>query len=62
MMPEHSNVSRKINVLVGRDRNLLGCQVPVCIIGDSAYPIQTMLMKPFTDHPCLTREQKCFNY
>lgn len=39
-----------------------GCQIPVCIIGDSAYPLQTWLMKPFIDSPSLTNEQKHFNY
>ena len=33
----------------GGTRTILGCQVPTYIIGDSAYPIQTWLMKPFYD-------------
>ena len=46
----------------GGTRTILGCQVPICIIGDSAYPIQTWLMKPFSDCSSQTVQQKCFNY
>ena len=66
MMPEYlSHIYKHItqyNILAGREWNLSGCQVPVCIIGDSAYPIQTWLMKPFAESSSLTPEQKRFNY
>ena len=39
-----------------------GCQVPICILGDSAYPIQPWLLKPFTESPSMTDVEKCFNY
>ena len=43
-------------------RTILGKPIPLCIIGDSAYPIHIWLMKPFTDNSTLTPQQKCFNY
>ena len=46
----------------GGTRTLLGNTVPVNIIGDAAYPLETWLMKPFTDNGSLTEEEKCFNY
>ena len=38
-----------------------GVNVPPLILGDSAFPLQTWLMKPYT-HAVLTPEQKYFNY
>ena len=46
----------------GDTRTLMGTTVPVCIIGDSAYPLETWLMKPFTDNGNLISDQQCFNY
>ena len=43
-------------------RTILGKPIPLCIIGDSAYPIQTWLMKPFSDNTALSPQQKYFNY
>ena len=37
-------------------------EIPTLLVGDSAYPIQSWLMKPFTHSPTLTHEQKQFNY
>eukprot|EP00057_Strongylocentrotus_purpuratus_P005496 XP_003731101.1 PREDICTED: putative nuclease HARBI1 [Strongylocentrotus purpuratus] len=37
-------------------------QVPVAILGDSAYPLLPWLMKPFHDNGQLTREKRHFNY
>ena len=39
-----------------------GKQVPVCLIGDSAYPISTWLMKPFADSSTLSPRPKHFNF
>ena len=36
--------------------------VPLFLIGDSAYPLHTWLMKPFPHNGNLTREQKPYNY
>ena len=41
---------------------ILGEQIPVNIIGDSAYPIHVWLMKPFSDNSQLSPQQKYFNY
>ena len=39
-----------------------GVNVPLFLIGDSAYPLQTWLMKPFTHGTDLTAQQKTYNY
>ena len=41
---------------------IMGCDVPICILGDSAYPLQTWLMKPFANSGTLTHDQQHFNY
>ena len=61
----NSAIYKKIteeNILGGMDRTMDAYQVPVCIVGDSAYPIQTWLMKPFSNNTSLDSRQKCFNY
>ena len=37
-------------------------RVPVCVLGDPAYPLQPWLMKPFVNTGCLTDQQRHFNY
>ena len=39
-----------------------GTEVPVYIVGDSAYPLLTWLMKPFPHNSNLSREQRRYNY
>ena len=36
--------------------------VPLFLLGDSAYPLQTRLMKPYPDSSAMTSEQKMYNY
>ena len=49
-------------ILQGDTRQILGQDVPVFLIGDSAYPLLSWLLKPFADSTALTPEQKHFNY
>ena len=37
-------------------------QIPLLLVGDSAYPLLSWLIKPFAHSPTLTTEQKHFNY
>ena len=39
-----------------------GVSVPLYMIGDSAYPMQSWLMKPFTHNSDLTEYQRNYNY
>ena len=39
-----------------------GVDVPLFIIGDSAYPLQSWLMKPFPHNGVLSNDQKTYNY
>ncbi|KAL0190360.1 hypothetical protein M9458_013058, partial [Cirrhinus mrigala] len=41
--------------------NISGCDVGYYLIGDSAYPMQNWLMKPFPDTGRLTPQQRMFN-
>ena len=41
---------------------LNGVNVPLYIIGDSAYPLETWLMKPFTQNTAVTPQHKTYNY
>ena len=63
----NSAIYKKIteeNILGGMDRTMDAYQVPVCIVGDSTYPIQTWLwlLKPFSNITSIDPRQKCFNY
>ena len=43
-------------------QNINGKQVPPFLLGDSAYPLNTWLIKPFSQTASLTRAQQNFNY
>lgn len=45
----------------GQDQVIDGIRVPVLLLGDPAYPLQTWLMKPYPESR-ITNEQMTFNY
>ena len=46
----------------GNEVQIQGKNIPLFLIGDSAYPLKTFLMKPFTFNSSLANNQKVFNY
>lgn len=49
-------------VLAANKKTICGVQMPVCILGDSAFRFSTTLMKPYAFSTALTERQKLFNY
>jgi len=49
-------------VLNGENVTIGEVDVPIFLVGDSAYPLSTWLMKPFPHSSELTQSQKQFNY
>ena len=49
-------------MLQGDTVHIHGCDIPIFLIGDSAYPLSTWLMKPFAHNTALTNSQRTFNY
>ena len=49
-------------LLPSSSRSITGESVPLFILGDSAYPLMTWLMKPFTHNCMLSDQQKTYNY
>ena len=43
-------------------QNVLGKDILPFLVGDSAYPLSTWLMKPFPHNSAMTNNQKTFNY
>ncbi|GAA6087253.1 protein ANTAGONIST OF LIKE HETEROCHROMATIN PROTEIN 1-like [Tachysurus ichikawai] len=39
-----------------------GVFVPICIVGDAAYPLLPWLQKPFPETPGVTQDQRLYNY
>ena len=46
----------------GLKKSIGSKDVPVCLLGDSAYPLKSWLLKPFPHNGLLTRSQQLFNY
>lgn len=49
-------------ILYGDSIHIGDVDVPIFLVGDSAYPLSTWLMKPFPHNSNLTSDQKTFNY
>uniref|UniRef100_A0A0A1WWQ2 Glucan endo-1,3-beta-glucosidase 11 n=1 Tax=Zeugodacus cucurbitae TaxID=28588 RepID=A0A0A1WWQ2_ZEUCU len=49
-------------LLTNNKMEIGGIQMPICIIGDSAFRFSTSLMKPYAFSLALTETQKLFNY
>ena len=56
----HKVINKQL--LQGDSMHVGGHDIPTLLVGDSAYPIQSWLMKPFAHSPKLSQEQKLFNY
>ena len=52
----YKNIMKK-NLLPHKPMSIGGVDIPFFLIGDSAYPVQTWLMKPFTHGNALTLQQ-----
>ena len=60
---EHSSLYEKAigeNLLPSSSRSIAGESVPLFILGDSAYPLMTWLMKPFPHNSMLSDQQKTY--
>lgn len=57
----YSNITEK-HVLPDKKITINGIDIPLFLIGDSAYPLDTWLMKPFTHSTSLTQQQQYYNY
>ena len=61
----HSGIFTKLTSEKILDCNYVRIQdknISLFLIGDSAYPLKTFLMKPFAFNTALTNQQKVFNY
>ena len=50
------------SILQGDAVSISGRDIPIFLVGDSAYPLMTWLMKPFAHNTQLTSSEKIFNY
>lgn len=49
-------------ILQANKKEICGIQMPICILGDSAFKFSTTLMKPYAFSLALSDDQKLFNY
>jgi len=56
----HKVINKQL--LQGNNLQIGSHDIPTLLVGVSAYPIQSWLMKPFVHSPTLSQEQKHFNY
>ena len=56
----HKATSQKI--LSGHSKQIMGCDIPAFLVGDSGYPLLTWLMKAYAHNTSLTRAQRTYNY
>lgn len=59
--PIYSQITEE-DLLPDKPMSINGINVPLFLIGDSAYPLQTWLMKPFPQSGVLTSEMRQYNY
>ena len=50
------------SILTEHQRMINDCNIPVFLIGNSAYPLKKWLLKPFADNDRITAQQRNFNY
>ena len=55
------DLAQNEQILAGPTRNINGVEIGPLLAGDSAYPLTSWLMKPYSDRGHLTPEQKKFN-
>ncbi|XP_020717268.1 uncharacterized protein LOC110118857 [Ceratitis capitata] len=55
-------VLTKNELLMANTKEIGGVQMPVCIIGDSSFPLSSSLLVPYICSNDLTEDQKVFNY
>ena len=61
----HSNLYKKIthgNLVPNKSITISGVHIPLYMVEDSAYPMQSWVMKPFAHNSDLTTCQQSFNY
>ena len=58
----NSSLYKNKEILTGCSIMLCNQEIPVFMVGDSAYPMNTWLLNPYAHSTALTANQKLFNY